>query len=88
MLTSVIFIQKLIKPDAPLETSKHHLMNTSKWWYSYADCTLQINFPYVNEIYTHMWEKQATTDCFLKEEKEKKKSIDMDIHNFSIKHML
>ena len=35
-----------------------------------------------------MWEKQATTDCFLKEEKEKKKSIYMDIHNFSVKHML
>lgn len=37
-------------------------------------------------MYTHMCEKQATTD-FLKEEKEKKKSIHM-VHNFLVKHVL
>ena len=37
-------------------------------------------------ILTCVKSKQQQT--FLKEEKEKKKSIDMDIHNFSVKHML
>lgn len=37
-------------------------------------------------IPTHGKSKQQQT--FLKEEKEKKKSIYMDIHNFSVKHML